>query len=135
MSCNTLGVGRIGHSIVDLHSVVRGVVRMACSSGITLDIILQLILALVLEIDTSILGHVILATDLASLLGTGHLRVTISSNTTALASLARNTVSLVFDIFIQLFGPVFLLVSLKIGLGLLRGEFGGSRSFGVPSKK
>ena len=72
------------HVVVNFHSIV------ALSDSLTLALLFQLVVTFILEIDTSILGHLVLAPSLSYLISTAHLSVAVSGNNTALASLACN---------------------------------------------
>lgn len=102
------------------------------SSSFAFYLIIQLIITLVLEVDASVFRHLILTTNFASLLDTGHLSIAIRSDSTARAILVRNTISLIFDIFIQLLSSVVVLVVLEIRFGLLRRELSRGRGFRIP---
>lgn len=121
-----LGIGLlvvVGGLIVHLHGIV--------SAGLHI-VFLQLVFALVLEVDTAIVGDVLLFSRLGSL-DSSHLGIATRSGGDSLAVLIGSVHQLLLlSLFGELIGAIFVLIRLRIGFGLLRGEFGWGRGFRVP---
>lgn len=123
----------MGHDCLGLLIHFHGIVTTSSFALGELFLLFELIFAFVLEIDTSVLGHLLFLCRLGAF-DTGHLSITTSSSGDSLAiGLTCSSGILLFGFLGKLFSTVLLIVGLYIGLGLLRGEFGGRRGFGIPT--
>lgn len=114
----------VGGLVVQLHGIV--------TAGLQI-LFLQLILALVLKVDTAIVGDVLLLSWLRGL-DPFHLGIATSSSGDSLAVLVSSIDNLLLLCLLgELLGAIFVLIGLSIGFRLLRGEFGRSRGFRVPN--
>lgn len=113
--------------VVNLHGVIA---VSTLDLTLALNLLLQLFLALVLEVDTAIIRGLIVFLTLSGSFGAIHSGITISVRGFGLL-FGR---SLLSRFLLALLSTVLLLVTLQIGLRLLRGELGWSRSFRVPDR-
>ena len=142
MSHDLLRFGRIGGGVggsglvVDLHSIVTTLGSLA------LDLLLQFVIALVLEVDTALVVRLFFSgLRLTVLLHTAHLGITIgvggggSSGTGLTCSIGGGGGALsclLLGLILELVSAVLVLVGLEIGLRLLRWELSGSGSLRIP---
>lgn len=120
-----LGVGLliVGGLVVQLHGIVAAGVHV---------VLLQLILAVVLKVDTAIVGNVLLLSWLGGL-DPSHLGIPARSGGDSLAVLISSVDELLLlSLLGELISAIFVLIGQRIGFGLLRRKFGRGGSFRVP---
>lgn len=113
---------------VDVHLVaIRGTLL-----GALLLKLLLLILTLTLEVDTAVLGHLVLLDDLLTLAGDAS-----HSVVSAVGSALAVGVSGLLDLFLEaeLLGTVLLLLDVDVSLRLVGGELGRRGGIVVPVEK
>lgn len=128
MGQNCLFRGVATGLVIHLHGVIAALDSLALHL-----LLLELILALVLEINTAVFGLVLLS-RLACLLHTTHLGIAVNSCCRGLANLS-SCGSILYFLLIKLLCTVFFLVCVDVGFGLLGRELGWCRGFGIPTDR
>lgn len=113
---------------VDVHAVSVGWLALQL-----LLLLLDLVFTLAINVDTTVLGHLIVLTCVRTIGSgdAGHSGVFTSSRRLAIGS---SNSSSFLAIVLGLVGTVILVIRSEIGLGLLRGEFGRSCRIVVPGR-